>query len=384
MTKVTLREKPLKTEKISLYLDYYPPIIDPKTGKTTRREFLELYTFINPKNQEEKKHNTETLAFANGIRSKREVQLRNKEFGFKDNVNLSIDFVGFYQRIVDDYYNIGSKSNYQAWKASLNHFSNFCSNLIMTSNLDIQFVNRYRSYLLNVNTTRNSEKPKKLTQNTAATYFKHFLYVLKQAYKENFIEKNLAEDADYIKEQETHREYLTEEELLHLWKTDIKNVKVKHMAVFSALTGLRFVDIQNLDWSKIYQDKHQGHYMQLRDKKTNSIHNHPISETAYNILKSQNTTTGLIFGDLKYSQITRPLKDWLEIANINKKISFHNFRHTYATLQLANGSDIYTVSKLLGHKNVSTTQIYTKVLDKNKIEAANRIKLNLDGLSKQS
>ena len=67
-------------------------------------------------------------------------------------------------------------------------------------------------------------------------------------------------------------------------------------------------------------------------------------------------------------------------SGIKKKISFHNFRHSYATLQLANGTDIYTVSKLLGHKNVTTTQIYTKVLDKNKIEAANRIKLNLDGI----
>lgn len=71
---------------------------------------------------------------------------------------------------------------------------------------------------------------------------------------------------------------------------------------------------------------------------------------------------------------------WIESAGLSKKISFHNFRHSYATLQLANGTDIYTVSKLLGHKNVSTTQIYTKILDKNKIEAANRIKLNLDGI----
>ena len=63
------------------------------------------------------------------------------------------------------------------------------------------------------------------------------------------------------------------------------------------------------------------------------------------------------------------------------KISFHNFRHSYATLQLANGTDIYTVSKLLGHKNLSTTQIYTKIMDRNKIEAANRINIKLDGLS---
>ena len=380
MIKVTLREKKLKTNKISLYLDYYPAIIEPKTGKSTRREFLNLHLLISPKNPADKKQNSETLEYANAIRSKREVQLRNKEFGFKNNVNISVDFIGFYQRIVDDYLNKGSKSNYQAWKASLNHFANFSNHVIITRDLDTNFVNRYRNYLLNINSTRKSENPKKLTQNTAATYFKHFLYVLKQAYKQDFIVKNLAEDADYIKEEETHREYLTEEELLHLWKTDIKSEKVKHMAIFSALTGLRFVDINNLDWSKIYKDKHQGYYMQLREKKTNSIHNHPISETAYGILKLQNTTEGLIFGDIKYSLITRPLKEWLKTANINKKISFHNFRHSYATLQLANGTDIYTVSKLLGHKNLTTTQIYTKVLDKNKIEAANRIKLNLDGI----
>lgn len=380
MIKVTLREKKLKTERISLYLDYYPPIIDPKTGNSTRREFLELYIFKNPKNQEDKKHNAETLAFANGIRSKREVQIRNKEYGFRDNVNISVDFIGFYKRIVDDYYNKGSKSNYQAWIASLNHFSNFCNNLVMTSNLDIHFVNRYRSYLLNVNTTRNSAKPKKLTQNTSATYFKHFLYVLKKAYNENFIEKNLAEQADYIKEEETHREYLTEKELNLLWNTPIKSEKVKHMAMFSALTGLRYVAVNNLNWSSIFSDKHQNNYITLLDSKSKSIKNHPISEDAFSLLKAQPTREGLVFGSTEYYQVYRFVKEWIVKSDIKKKISFHNFRHSYATLQLANGTDIYTVSKLLGHKNLTTTQIYTKVLDKNKIEAANRIKLNLDGL----
>ena len=380
MIKVTLREKPLKSDKVSLYLDYYPPIILPDTGKKTRREFLNLYIEKNPKTPEEKKQNKETLQLANGVRSKREVQIRNREFGFKDNVNISIDFLNFYKNIVTGYYNKGSKSQYNTWQSSYNHFEHFCSDKITTADLDSNFVKRYRNYLLNAEINRNLMEVKNLSRNTASTYFKHFIYVLREGYKEGFIEKDLAKNAEYIKEEETQREYLTEEELKKLWNTPIKKEVIKHMAMFSALSGLRFVDVRNLQWENIYQDKHQGYYIQLREQKTNSTKNHPINETAYSILKMQNTNEGFVFRNIEYTQVSRPMKDWLTASGIKKKISFHNFRHSYATLQLANGTDIYTVSKLLGHKNVTTTQIYTKVLDKNKIEAANRIKLDLDGI----
>ena len=380
MIKVTLREKPLKSDKVSLYLDYYPPIILPDTGKKTRREFLNLYIEKNPKTPEAKKQNKETLQMANGVRSKREVQLRNREFGFKENVNISIDFLNFYKDIVTSYYNKGSKSQYNNWQSSYKHFEQFCSEKITTGDLDNNFVKRYRNYLLNAEINRNLLVVKNLSRNTASTYFKHFIYVLREGYKEGFIEKDLAKNAEYIKEEETQREYLTEEELKTLWNTPIKKEVVKHMAMFSALSGLRFVDIKNLKWENIYQDKHQGYYIQLREQKTNSTKNHPINETAYSILKMQNTNEGFVFRNIEYTQVSRPMKDWLSESGIKKKISFHNFRHSYATLQLANGTDIYTVSKLLGHKNVTTTQIYTKVLDKNKIEAANRIKLDLDGI----
>ncbi len=380
MTKVTLREKVLSTGKISLYLDYYPPIINPKNGTETRREFLKLYLFSNPKTAEEKKHNKENLDLAEIIKSKRNVQLKNKEFGFKDNVVLNVNFITLYKSVVDEYFNSGSKSNYNSWKASLNHLENFSGGTILSNNLTLDYIKNYRAYLLNAKSTRNSKIAKNLAKNTASTYFKNFTAVLKIAYKQNLIGKNLAEDVEYIKEEETHREYLTEDELQTLWKTPIKIEKIKHMAIFSSLSGLRFVDIKNLDWSTVFNDKHQGYYISLREEKTKSIKNHPVPETAYNILKAQGTKDGLVFGEIDYSQISRPLKDWIEKSGIKKKISFHNFRHSYATLQLANGTDIYTVSKLLGHKNVSTTQIYTKVMDKNKIEAANRINLNLDGL----
>ena len=117
MSNITLRKKILQTGKVSLYLDFYPPIINPKTGKDTRREFLKLYLFESPKTVEEKKHNNDTLDLAKVIKSKRDVQLKNKEYGFKDNVKLSVNFIVFFKSIVDEYYNSGSKSNYGTWKA---------------------------------------------------------------------------------------------------------------------------------------------------------------------------------------------------------------------------------------------------------------------------
>lgn len=379
MSKVTLRNKKLAGGKLSLYLDYYPPIIDTKTGKETRREFLKIFIYENPKSPEEKKHNSESNDLAELVAAKRLVQLRNKEFGFKENINLNINFITFFKAVVEDYYNKGSNSNYQSWKASFNHFTLVFGDKLMSHQLTPNHVKKFRAYLLTAKTTRGKAE-KKIAVNTASSYFKNFVAVLKLAYKENLISENLAEDAEYIKEQETHRQYLTEEELGVLWNTEIKNEKVKHMAIFSALTGLRFVDVNNLEWKDVFNDNHQNHYIILREQKTKSIHNHPISKTAFAILKRQDTVNGFIFGSIKYHEITRPMKDWITNSGIKKKISYHNFRHSYATLQLANGTDIYTVSKLLGHKNLSTTQIYTKVLDKNKIEAANRINLDLDGL----
>lgn len=379
MVNITVRKKKLANDKYSLYLDYYPPITSPKTGKETRREFLKLQIYAQPKDSGEKSHNKDTIEFAEIIRAKRMVQFRDKEYGFKENVNVSVNFILFYETVVEEKLNTTSHSNYLAWKSSSNYLKEFIGHKIQSHQLNENHVSKYREFLLKTDNLRVKEK-RKLSINTASTYYKHFITVLKKAYKKNLLHKDLAANAEYIKEEQTHREYLTEEELDLLWKTEIKIEKVKHMAFFAALSGLRFSDILNLKWESIYHDKHQGYYIQLKEKKTGNINNHPISTTAHKILKIQNTEKGQIFKDIKYTQITRPLKEWIDRSGISKNISFHNFRHSYATLQLANGTDIYTVSKLLGHKNVSTTQIYTKVLDKNKIKAANRINLDLDGL----
>ena len=104
----------------------------------------------------------------------------------------------------------------------------------------------------------------------------------------------------------------------------------------------------------------------------------PISEDARTFLGEEGNPKDNVFTGFKYGNWNKTLlKDWMTDAGIKKHITFHCARHTYATLQLTLGTDIYTVSKLLGHKNLSTTEIYTKVINEKKIEAANKIKLNL-------
>lgn len=379
MANVSLRKKALANNKSSLYLDYFPPIINPKTGKESRREFLGLQIFDNPKDEIEKTHNISTLKYADLLRSKRLTQIRDKKYGFKENITYNVDFIEFYTAIVEEYYNNGINSSHSSWNASLNYFKAFAGKTLQSHLLNESHVKKYRNFLLDTKNLRTNSG--KLSVNTASSYYKNFILVLKKAFKKNVIEHNLAEDAEFIKEEETYREYLSEKELETLWNTDCGFPKLKHMAFLSALTGLRYIDVTTLPYCNVYSDSHQGNYIKVREKKTGNLFNHPISEIVLNIINLQPKENEYVFGDVKYTEIIRPLKKWLSDAGITKKITFHNFRHTYATLQLANGTDIYTVSKLLGHKNVSTTQIYTKIIDQNKIIAANRINLKLDGIS---
>jgi site-specific recombinase XerD len=86
----------------------------------------------------------------------------------------------------------------------------------------------------------------------------------------------------------------------------------------------------------------------------------------------------LVFEGLKYSAYhNKHLFQWIGAAGITKNITFHCFRHTFATLQLFNGTDIYTVSKMLGHKDLKTTLIYVKIVDGVKRKASNSIQLDM-------
>lgn len=370
-TKVFLREKKMSGGRRSLYLDFYPPITHPVTGKPTRREFLRLEILERPKTEMDKTQNKETRALAENIRAKRQIEIQNEQHGQMADIRRDADFVIFFQQQTND----RKGSNRDNWTSALNYLEAFTGGSLKFADLDLQFCNRFRQYLLEAPSNRTGKKT--LARNSVVSYFNKFKAALKQAYKSGYLLQDLNAKVEPVKPAETHRKYLSLEELQALANTDCDNPTLKSAALFSALTGLRFSDIQKLTWGEV-RGETEKRYLQFHQKKTGGAETHPISDLAFELIGERGESGEHVFHALHYSAWENvKLKRWILAAGITKDITFHSFRHTYATIQLSEGTDIFTVSKMLGHKDLKTTQIYAKVVDEKKRAAADKIKFDL-------
>jgi len=383
-TKVTLRQKKIKKGKKSLYLDFYPPVSHSETGKSTRREFLGLYIFERAKTPIDKTHNTETLRIAESIRQKRENALNKPEiYSQYEKEQLKLKELGekCFVKYFEELTNKRSGSNYGSWYSAFKYLNNFTNGQLKFSDLNERFLENFKEYLLT--TKSNKSEKTTLSQNSAVSYFNKIKATLKQAYKDGILQVDLNSKVSPIKAIETRREYLTLEELNKLVKTPCNNTLLKRAALFSALTGMAHKEIQNLKWKDISYTKENGYLVLTRRQKTQRDNYLPISEQAYSLTQGEESPQEMpqelfVFEGIKYSAYqNKHLFQWIGAAGITKDITFHCFRHTFATLQLFNGTDIYTVSKMLGHKDLKTTQVYAKIVDEAKRTAADKIKLDL-------
>lgn len=373
-TKVKLRQRAISGNRQSLYLDFYPAIPHPETGEPTRREFLGLYLFDKPKNPFDKQSNTETKQLAENIRAKRQIEIQAGNYGFLIvKQKAETDFVQYFKQIVET----KTGSNKNGWQTAFNYFEMFTGGKLTLSNLNENLCNDFREYLLTAKRQRGIQS-EQITQSSARAYYNKFKAALKQAYKKGLIEKDLSTRIDGISEPEVQREHLTLEQLQTLVNTPCSIPLLKNAAIFSALTGLRFSDIAKLIWSEVQYSEREGYFLQFRQKKTKGVEVLPISEQAFKLLGERKEPTEQVFKGLIYSAyLNVHLKQWILRAGITKDITFHCFRHTFATLQLSFGTDIYTVSKMLGHRELKTTQIYAKIVDDTKRKAADKIKLDM-------
>ena len=167
--------------------------------------------------------------------------------------------------------------------------------------------------------------------------------------------------------------YLTIEEVQRLAKTECEYPAIKRAFLFSCLTGLRRSDVIRLTWGDVYQ---QGEFTRIifRQKKTRKQEYLDISPHAAELMGERGKEDEHVFPDIHSPSCTNnTIKRWVLRAGIHKEITFHCGRHTFATMMLDLGVDIYTLSKMLGHSDLTNTQIYAKVLDKNRQAAVIKI-----------
>ena len=375
--KVKLRQKPISGNRHSLYLDFYPAIPDQKTGGLTRREFLGLYIADKPKAAIDKHNNKENLNIAEQMRQQRENALNKPEIyteferaQLKAKEQSERNFVAYFKQLADK----RKASNHDNWISAYHYLESFTGGILSFADLNEKFCADFRDYLLT--TQSNKSNKTNLSQNSAVSYFNKVKATLKQAFKDGYLPIELNSKVEPIKPTETRRSYLTLEELNTLVRTECQNPLLKRAALFSALTGLRFSDIQKLIWDEIEFIQDRGYFIHFTQQKTKGVEALPISKQAFELLGNRKEAADKVFENLVYSAYhNKHLFQWIGAAGITKDITFHCFRHTYATLQLSHGTDIYTVSKMLGHRDLKTTQIYAKIVDQTKRDAAEKIVL---------
>lgn len=363
---IRLRTKKLSNGNFSIYLDIY------RDGKRVY-EFLKLY-LIPEKTRADKIQNEETLRTANAIKAQKIVALQNGEHGFSVNSKAKANFIDYMEAQAVSYEERGSSAYAQSIRNSIYHLRKYKGDAITLRQVDKAYLLGYIDFL---NTT-GGKYNKPLSEAAKALYFDVVVIALNKAVKDEILSFNPAHKIDYKdrpQQGEATKQYLTFDEVKALIATPCKYEVLKRAFLFACFCGLRYSDIKGLEWGKIQEVMSGEVQVEIKQQKTGEPLYLPLSPNALQWLPNRGIAkdTDKVFALPHVSTVEKFLPRWAKDAGINKHITFHVSRHTNATLMLYFGADIYTVSKLLGHTSVKTTQIYAKIVDESKRKAVNLI-----------
>lgn len=273
-TKATLRKRELQSGKITLYIDFYPPIRNPRTGELSRREYLGIYLEKNPRTSTAKAANAAKMRQAEAVRAQREISIINDSYDFIDRSRRKADILAWFESIL--------KNKDQKWLCVYEHFKHFVHGRCTFEEITLELCNGFREYLTTAD--QLSHAGKKLAQNSAAGYWSTFRALLAIAYKEKYLNENINDSLEKIPYIENRREFLTLEEVQALVNTPCKIQVLKKASLFSCFTGLRISDILALTWEEIQLHPDGGHCIVMRTVKTDALTYNPISQQAYELL----------------------------------------------------------------------------------------------------
>lgn len=362
---IRLRMKDLSNGNKSLYLDIY------RAGKRSY-EYLKMY-LIPETDYNAKMQNQATLTAANAIKSKRIIEIINSEAGIKQETDTSkVYLLDWMETYMENQAKRGKKDRNQIKKA-IDILKAYGAETVTMDMIDKPFCQGYINYL----TTEYRPKGKTVSNFTIHTYYQVVNGALNAAVRADILSENpfnKISSSEKIHKPESKREYMTIDEVRSLIKTPISNEAVKGAYLFSCFCGLRISDIKELTWENVYCDSGQ-YRLEVMMQKTKSPLYLPLSSEALKWLPERGNKFGKekVFKLPSSVGINKLLKTWAQKAGISKHITFCTARHTFATMMLTLGADIYTTSQLLGHTDMRTTQIYVKIVNRGKDEAVNLV-----------
>lgn len=336
--KIKIRVKKMKDGRLSVFLDTH-------RHNAHHYEFLKLYLYQTGFSA----HNDNTLRLVARLRDDREALLQESETGIPTR-REDVSFIRFARAVISE----KNESTAEQYTCGLTFWIKTHGERLTIRQIDRYHVDKFLSRM----------KADRLSQATRFHYFFAVKYILKQAVKDRIIQYNPADDFS-VSQGRSVREFLSMDEVRQLVDLNTGD-PVRDAFLFSCYTGLRYSDIIALTWNQI-RDNH----LAIKQQKTGEYLRSPLTEPALAILDSLRTTcnmTGKVFKLPSYKRLREHLKKLMDAAGIDRNITFHCARHTFATLCLTYGMDLYTVSKLLGHTDIGTTQLYAKIVDSKKEE----------------
>mgnify|MGYP004443171441 FL=1 len=354
---VKIRFKECKDGSKSIYLDIY------KEG-VRKYEFLKLY-IIPETTPFDKAQNKETMKAAVAIKAQRIEEIISGKAGIKATSKLLlVDWL--------DEFESRKKTNGKRYGQVIEDARRLVEAFEPNAKLgsiDKAFVVRFIRFIKNeYKTARN----KPLKENTMFNYCNAINIALNEAKRDGMISSNPFDElqpGEKPKHVDAERAYLTIDEVKALIATDCDKVAAATKAafLFSCFTGFRYSDVADLKWGDIVSEN--GHLKAAkRIVKTGRMEYIDLNQKAVEWLpeRGEKQDTERVFELNTKSTINNQLVRWGKAAGIQKHFSFHSARHTCATMLLTMGGDLYAVSKILGHADISTTQIYAKIVDEKK------------------
>ena len=391
-----LEQNKLSDGRISLYLEYYlgreeKPILDENgnqvyydSGKmqgkpkfavkhNRRKENLSLYLIDKPRTPAERQQNKETLELATKIRAEREQEFKESMLGYRLKKDRTINFLDYFQAYINGY----TKKDLRMVQIALSRFKDFLKEQypiyefnikpeLITKDMIVQFVDYLQS---------------RSVGEGAKSIYQRFKKVVRYAIDHDVMLKDPCKDVSCkVDEQILRKDVLSLEEIQALINCHYENENrnVRRAFIFCLYSGLRFCDVKdltykNIDYSnkllKFEQTKTKGH-------SANSGVIIPLNSGLLSIVgepPANGNKDELIFNLPSYESCCKSVKRWVKRTGIDKHISWHCARHSFAVNILNNGANIKTVASLLGHSGLKHTEKYTRAVDKLKEEAINSL-----------